>query len=184
MKVYTIGLALIGLLCLLPGRGYSQTPPPEEGESVMEIKSTAFENGGAIPAKFTCDGANVSPPLSWNSVPGNARSLALICDDPDAPVSTWVHWVIFNLPPDSGGLPEHVPTQKKLSGGALQGSNDFRKIGYGGPCPPGGTHRYFFKLYALDMVPDLSAGSTKAALERAMEGHIVGQAQLMGTYSR
>jgi hypothetical protein len=99
-------------------------------------------------------------------------------------VGTWVHWVLFNLPPDSSGLPEHVPPQKKLSNGAQQGSNNFRKIGYGGPCPPGGTHRYFFKLYALDTVLDLQAGSTKAALERAMQGQILAEARLMGTYRR
>jgi len=150
----------------------------------MEIKSSVFDEGGMIPAKYTCDAENVSPPLSWNSVPDGTKSLALVCDDPDAPVGTWVHWVIFNLPPDSDGLPEHVPPQKKLSDGALQGSNDFRKIGYGGPCPPGGTHRYFFKLYALDMVLDLQAGSTKAALERAMQGQVLAEARLMGTYRR
>ncbi len=150
----------------------------------MELHSSAFEEGGMIPVKYTCDAENVSPPLSWNSVPDGTKSLALVCDDPDAPVGTWVHWVIFNLPPDSDGLPEHVPPQKKLSDGALQGSNDFRKIGYGGPCPPGGIHRYFFKLYALDMVLDLQTGSTKAALERAMQGQVLAEARLMGTYRR
>jgi len=150
----------------------------------MEIKSSVFDEGGMIPAKYTCDAENVSPPLSWSSLPDGTKSLALICDDPDAPVGTWVHWVVFNLPPDSDGLPEHVPPQKKLSDGALQGLNDFRKIGYGGPCPPGGTHRYFFKLYALDMVLDLQAGSTKAALERAMQGQVLAEARLMGTYRR
>lgn len=150
----------------------------------MELKSNAFDEGGMIPAKYTCDAENVSPPLSWNSVPDGTKSLALVCDDPDAPVGTWVHWVLFNLPPDSSGLPEHVPPQKELSNGARQGSNDFRKIGYGGPCPPGGTHRYFFKLYALDTVLDLQAGNTKAALERAMQGQILAEARLMGTYRR
>ena len=150
----------------------------------MELTSKAFDEGGMIPAKYTCDAENVSPPLSWSSLPDGTKSLALICDDPDAPVGTWVHWVVFNLPPDSDGLPEHVPPQKKLSDGALQGLNDFRKIGYGGPCPPGGTHRYFFKLYALDMVLDLQAGSTKAALERAMQGQVLAEARLMGTYRR
>lgn len=150
----------------------------------MEIKSSVFDEGGMIPAKYTCDAENVSPPLSWSSLPDGTKSLALICDDPDAPVGTWVHWVLFNLPPDSDGLPENVPPQKKLSSGALQGSNDFRKIGYGGPCPPGGTHRYFFKLYALDTVLDLQAGSAKAALERAMQGQVLAEARLMGTYRR
>ena len=137
-----------------------------------------------IPARYTCDGQDISPPLAWDSVPEGSRSLALICDDPDAPVGTWVHWVVFNLPPDGGGLPEQVPTKKKLSDGTLQGISDFRRIGYGGPCPPGGVHRYFFKLYALDTVLSLDAGITRSALERAMQGHILAEARLMGRYGR
>ncbi|RLE00677.1 MAG: YbhB/YbcL family Raf kinase inhibitor-like protein [Candidatus Aminicenantes bacterium] len=150
----------------------------------LVLKSAAFSEGGWIPEKYTCDGDNVSPPLEWSGLPAGTASLALICDDPDAPMGTWVHWVVFNIPPETDGLPENVPPERELKQGGLQGINDFRKIGYGGPCPPGGTHRYFFKLYALDCRLDLPAGITKAQLMAAMEGHILDQAVLMGRYSR
>ena len=152
----------------------------------MEIKITSavFEEGGMIPAKFTCDEEDVSPPLAWDSVPEGTKTLALICDDPDAPMGTWVHWVLFNLPGDFNELPEDIPPEKELENSAKQGTNDFGKIGYGGPCPPGGTHRYYFKLYALDAALDLEAGARKAELLEAMEGHILGEGQLMGKYSR
>src|SRR5438105_2930693 len=116
----------------------------------MRIESSAFSEGGQIPRSYTCDGEDISPQLSWSGVPEGARSLGLICDDPDAPGKTWVHWVIFNLPPGTRELPEGVPARAGVSGGGAQGTNDFRKVGYGGPCPPGGSHRYIFKLYALD----------------------------------
>ncbi len=150
----------------------------------LELKSPVFEEGGWIPEKYTCDGENVSPPLEWNGLPDGTASLALICDDPDAPMGTWVHWVVFNIPPETDGLPENVPPERELRQGGRQGINDFRKIGYGGPCPPGGTHRYYFKLYALDCSIDLLAGITKDNLVAAMEGHILEQAILMGRYSR
>jgi len=150
----------------------------------LVLKSAAFSEGGWIPEKYTCDGDNVSPPLEWSGLPAGTASLALICDDPDAPMGTWVHWVVFNIPPETDGLPENVPPERELKQGGLQGINDFRKIGYGGPCPPGGTHRYSFKLYALDCRLDLPAGITKAQLMAAMEGHILDQAVLMGRYSR
>lgn len=150
----------------------------------INITSMAFEEGGMIPRKHTCDGVDVSPPLAWTGVPEGAKTIALISDDPDAPVGTWVHWVLFNLPAAEKGLPEAVPPDKELKNGAKQGRNDFRRIGYGGPCPPGGTHRYFFKLYALDAVLNLPAGATKAELLKAMEGHILAQGQLMGKYRR
>jgi len=148
------------------------------------ITSTAFKDGEMIPQKFTCDGQNISPPLKWESAPVQAKSFALIVDDPDAPAGIWVHWVIFNIPPATSELPENVPTKESLPDGVLQGKNDFRDSGYGGPCPPGGTHRYYFKLYALDTMLKFSAGITKPELLKAMEGHIVAQAQLMGRYSR
>lgn len=152
----------------------------------MEIKinSPAFEDGGMIPSRFTCDGLDVSPALEWESVPETAKTLAIICDDPDAPMGTWVHWVIFNIPADLDGLEEDVPADEVLSNRAIQGKNDFRRIGYGGPCPPGGTHRYFFKIYALDTELDLSPGATKSQVLEAMEGHILAQGKLMGRYSR
>ncbi|MBM3285482.1 MAG: YbhB/YbcL family Raf kinase inhibitor-like protein [Candidatus Aminicenantes bacterium] len=150
----------------------------------IKVTSTAFEEGGMIPRKYTCDGEDVSPPLAWTGLPEGAKTLALISDDPDAPMGTWVHWVLFNLPATEKGLPEAVPPDKELKNGAKQGRNDFRRIGYGGPCPPGGTHRYFFKIYALDTVLNLPAGATKADLLKAMEGHVLAQGQLMGKYRR
>lgn len=164
---------------------YSYQSKAQGGEKMeIKIKSTAFTEGGMIPKKSTCDGMDVSPPLTWNSVPEGTKSFALICDDPDAPMGTWVHWVIFNLPGDTKVLPENIPRQKTLASGAKQGINDFRKIGYGGPCPPGGTHRYYFKLYALDTEINLGAGATKAELLKAMEGYILAEGQLMGKYRR
>jgi len=150
----------------------------------LKLTSTAFSEGGIIPKQYTCDGRDVSPPLSWSGVPATARTVVLICDDPDAPAGTWVHWVLFNLPASTTDLPEHVPALKTLPNGARQGTNDFRRIGYGGPCPPGGTHRYYFKLYALDLVLPLDAGSSKAQVLKAMEGHVLAEGQLMGRYKR
>lgn len=151
----------------------------------FEIASTAFADGGMIPKKFTCDGPDVSPPLSWTQELAATQSLALIMDDPDAPVGTWVHWVLYNLPANTRELPEGVDKQEQLASGAIQGRNDFRRIGYGGPCPPPGTpHRYYFKLYALDTKLTLKTGATKAELERAMKSHILGETELMGRYGR
>jgi Raf kinase inhibitor-like YbhB/YbcL family protein len=150
----------------------------------MEIKSSAFGSGEMIAAKYTCDGADFSPPLEWAGSPAGTRSFALICDDPDAPMGTWVHWVIYDIPPTATMLAEGITRQKDLPGGGTQGINDFRKVGYGGPCPPGGTHRYFFKLYALDTMLGLKPGITKDQLLKAMRGHILAEAQIMGTYRR
>jgi Raf kinase inhibitor-like YbhB/YbcL family protein len=145
----------------------------------IQITSSAFKEGETIPAKYTCDGANVSPPLVWSGVPDGAKSLAVIADDPDAPVGTWVHWVLYDLPTGQNSLVEGV------QGAGLQGINDFRKTGYGGPCPPRGKpHRYIFKLYALDSLANLKPGASKADLEKAMQGHILAQGQLMGRYGR
>ncbi len=157
-----------------------------EGGERMEIKITspAFENGGLIPAKYTCDGDDISPPLRWDAVPEDTKSIALVSDDPDAPVGTWVHWVLFNLPAGTRELAENIPPDKVLPNGTKQGISDFGRIGYGGPCPPSGTHRYFFKLYALDTEIDLPAGATKGQLLEAMEGHILRQGQLIGKYKR
>lgn len=151
---------------------------------LFALTSTAFGPGEPIPPKYTCDGADISPPLNWSDPPPGTQSFALICDDPDAPVGTWVHWVIFNLPATAGGLPEAVPTGSELADGSRQGRNSWGRTSYGGPCPPGGTHRYFFKLYALDAQMPLSAGAGKDDLVRAMQGHILASTELMGTYSR
>ena len=150
----------------------------------LDIKSSAFGEGELIPEKYTCDGDDVSPPLSWTQPPNEAKSMVLICDDPDAPMGTWVHWVLFGLSPETLELPEGVTSDKEVLGGAKHGLNDFRKYGYGGPCPPGGTHRYFFKLYAVDTQIDLNAGATKKEVLNAIKGHILEEAQLMGRYSR
>ncbi|MEJ2222315.1 MAG: YbhB/YbcL family Raf kinase inhibitor-like protein [Desulfobacterales bacterium] len=150
----------------------------------LEITSSAFSEGEMIPTGYTCDGPDVSPDLAWTGVPETTQSLALICDDPDAPMGTWVHWVLFNIPPGARGLPGEISPDAALENGARHGTNDFGRLGYGGPCPPGGTHRYFFKLYALDTDLDLASGITKAQLIEAMEGHILAEAQLMGKYKR
>jgi Raf kinase inhibitor-like YbhB/YbcL family protein len=149
----------------------------------IELTSSVFRNG-RIPSHYTCDGDDVSPPLAWNNIPPGTKSLALIADDPDAPNKTWVHWVIFNIPPFVDGLPEDVRHDGLLPNGACQGRNDFGRIGYGGPCPPSGTHRYFFKLFALDTLLDLEPGSSKDEVLEAMQGHILGQSELMGEYRR
>ena len=151
----------------------------------MKLTSTAFDNEGTIPKKYTADGEDVSPPLQWGDAPASTRSFALICDDPDAPRGTWVHWVIFSLPADKTELPEAIPTSAVLADGSRQGKNDFGNLGYGGPSPPRGKpHRYFFKLYALDNVPQIKEGADKQQLEQAMAGHILAEGRLMGKYGR
>lgn len=151
----------------------------------MKIESSAFVDRSAIPKEYTCQGADSSPDLKWSAPPEGAKSLALIVDDPDAPAGIWVHWVVWNLPPTLRGLPEGIANNESLPDGTRQGLNDFKRIGYGGPCPPPGKpHRYFFKLYALDSSLELPARSTKAQLERAMQKHILAQAELVGTYQR
>jgi Raf kinase inhibitor-like YbhB/YbcL family protein len=174
------------LLILLPG-----TPSiivAQERAMTLTLTSQAFRQNGEIPAQHTCQGADVSPPLEWSGVPANTKSLALIVDDPDAPdpaapKMTWVHWVVYNIPPTATRLPDGAAAQA-LPGGTLEGVNDFKRAAYGGPCPPVGRHRYFHKLYALDTVmPDLKT-PTKAALEKAMQGHVLAHAELIGTYQK
>ncbi len=165
---------MVSLLMAVPGMGKEARKMKE-----LTITSTAFADGAAIPARYTCEGEDISPPLAFGAVPAGAHSLALIVDDPDAPMGTWVHWVVWNIPADTREIGEgSVPA------GALQGKNDFKRNSYGGPCPPSGTHRYYFKLYALDTTLNLAATTTKAALEKAMQGHILSQGRLMGTYRR
>jgi len=155
------------------------------GASTMQLTSSAFAEGQPIPAKHTCDAKDVSPALRWSGVPSGAKSLVLIADDPDAPAGTWVHWVLFDLPPTTSEVPEDLPKSQYIPGGGRQGLNDFRRLGYGGPCPPPGrVHRYFFKLYALDRLLELKPGVTRLEVERAMENHVLAQGQLMGTYKR
>ena len=155
----------------------------------MDLRSNAFVDGAPIPARHTCEGADVSPPLAWTGVPAGAKSLALVVDDPDAPdpahpKMTWVHWVLYNLPASATGLPEGV-AHTALPAGTVEGTNDWRRTGWGGPCPPIGRHRYFFKLYALDAaLPKALGAATKAALEKAMRGRVLAGATLVGTYQK
>ena len=185
LSVAVLALLLIG--CASQPQPVAQQPAtnkPKENDRVVKLTSTAFQEGQPIPATYTCKGVNISPPLEWSGVPKAAKTIAIIADDPDAPSGTWVHWVLYNLPADNIGLVESLPPTESLKAGGFQGKNDFGKIGYGGPCPPSGTHRYFFKIYALDAELPLKAGATKAEVEKAMAGHVLAQAQLMGTYGR
>lgn len=150
----------------------------------LELRSTAFTEGQPIPATYTCDGNDLSPPLAWSGAPAGTKSFALIADDPDAPRGTWVHWVVWNIPATSTGLPENVARKPQLPDGTRQGISDSMSTGYGSPCPPSGTHRYFFKVYALDGFLELPAAATKLQLEAAMKGRVLAEAQLMGTYTR
>ena len=159
-------------------------PATQTEIATIKVSSPAFQDGGMIPNRYTCGGDNISPPLSWEALPDGTKSLALIVDDPDAPGGTFVHWVVYDLPADLEGLPEDLPRDKAFPIGGEQGINSTNDLGYMGPCPPSGTHRYFFKLYALDERTNLPAGETKARLLDAMEGHILGQGQLMGRYKR
>ena len=150
----------------------------------MKLESNSFAANGEIPTKYTCDGEDISPDLRWNELPSETQSLALIVDDPDAPGGTFVHWVVYDLPPQVQQLQEGVAISPTLEGGGVQGQTSFERLGYGGPCPPSGTHRYYFKLYALDQSLRLKSGATKSQVTAAMEGHILATAELMGRYSR
>lgn len=151
----------------------------------LKLSSPAFQEGQAIPMKYTADGRNVPPPLRWTDPPAGTRSFVLICEDPDAPRGTFTHWVLFNVPAEVRELTEEASQEAGLPPGAIQGRNDFGKLGYGGPSPPRGKpHRYFFKLYALDRQLDLRSGATKDQVQAAMKGHILAEGQLMGTYAR
>ncbi|ABD00381.1 putative phosphatidylethanolamine-binding protein [Synechococcus sp. JA-3-3Ab] len=163
--------------------GYGQLLKPEE-IMALQLTSSAFSHSESIPSRYTCDGEDLSPPLAWSGAPSETQSFALIMDDPDAPRGTFVHWVVYNLPTSVSSLPEGIRGDADLPQGAVHGQNSWGRNDYGGPCPPSGTHRYFFTLYALDRQLSLAAGATKEALLQAMEGHLLAQAQLMGTYQR
>jgi len=187
LTVVALWMAGIGPTALARNRAEPISLGAAQGARTMAfaIASTSFPNGGDIPKKFTCDGADVSPELSWTEPPAGAQSFALIADDPDAPGGTWTHWVLFDVPPATTSLPEGVSKIDELPGGERQGRNDFRKIGYNGPCPPPGKpHRYFFKLYALDGKLNLKPGASKQEVEQAMQGHVLGGAEWMGRYKR
>jgi Raf kinase inhibitor-like YbhB/YbcL family protein len=163
------------------------TPAATAGEGrnmTLKLTSTAFADGGEIPPKYTCDGADYSPPLAWSGVPERAKSLALVVDDPDAPGGTWVHWVIYQIPAAEKGFTAGTPAPDVVPADARQGKNDFGRVGYGGPCPSDGTHRYYFKLYALDTDLNLPSAATKDQLLKAVDGHVLAEGQLMGRYAR
>ena len=174
------------LLTACAGQTPAPFPLPSNTEVDMSftLTSSAFANGQSIPAKYSCIGSDYSPPLEWSEPPAGTKSLALIVDDPDAPMGTWVHWVLYNIPTTAHEWPENTPKDAELPNGALQGRNSGRQIGYNGPCPPSGTHRYFFKLYALDAVLNIGPGAGKDQLLSAMQGHILAQSELMGTFSK
>ncbi len=188
MRVITILLvaSLTFALGGCKGKQEGRRSQSKEAEPMaFKLWSPAFANGESIPAKYTCSGDDISPELRWENGPRGTKSFALICDDPDAPFKTWVHWVIWAIPSSTTTLSEGVPPDPVLGDGTKQGTNDFKRLGYGGPCPPPGKpHRYFFKLYALDMIPDLKAGASKQDLLDAIEGHILAQAELVGTFKR
>lgn len=174
------GLFLTGvLLTALPIFGQA-----EEARRKIDVWSSAFGEGARIPSDFTCDGADMSPPIEWSGVPANAESLAVIMDDPDAPAGNWKHWLVYNLSPDLTLLPAGIPAGEKLPSGGFQGRTDFGKASYQGPCPPNGEHRYFFKIYALDTMLRLKPGASKQELSRVMQGHILAEGVLMGKYDR
>jgi Raf kinase inhibitor-like YbhB/YbcL family protein len=199
LLILALGLTSWLIACGLP-LNLSATPVPALAASPLPVTpsvftttevnmslgltSPAFQQGSPIPVAYSCRGRDVSPALNWGESPAGTKSLALIMDDPDAPMGTWVHWVIYNIPASARGLPEAVPAGPQLKDGSLQGKNSGGQNGYNGPCPPSGTHRYFFKLYALDTALSLSSGANKDQLLKAMQGHILAQAELMGTFSK
>ncbi len=150
----------------------------------IKVSSPAFKNGDFIPSKYTCDGDDVSPEIRIEGVPTNAKSLVLINDDPDAPMGTWDHWILYDIPPNVTVIPEGIKPEKIFTNGMKHGLNSWGKLGYGGPCPPGGTHRYYFKVYALDILLDIPPGATKSKILKSMEGRVIGYGELMGKYSR
>lgn len=166
-----------------PESGISD-PLAMEAAMTIELTSPAFAQGGSIPERYSCKGEDVSPALAWDEPPAGTQSFALIVDDPDAPVGTWDHWVLFNIPASARGLPESFPSDATLPDGSMSGNNSWGRTGYGGPCPPSGTHRYFFKLYALDETLAINAGADKGELEKAMVGHILAQGELMGVFTK
>ncbi|MFB2894613.1 YbhB/YbcL family Raf kinase inhibitor-like protein [Aerosakkonemataceae cyanobacterium BLCC-F50] len=183
-SIHLLGLVGLSLVSCRPINNPSTNSQLPAKVKTMKLESDAFSANGMIPSKYTCDGRDFSPPLKWDAPPTGTQSLALIVDDPDAPMGTFVHWVLYDLPPEITSLPEAIPGDATLADGGTQGKNDFGKLGYGGPCPPSGTHRYFFKLYALDRTLELASGATKAQLEAAMSGHILAAAELIGLYAR
>ena len=181
MRFLVFGAYILCMILLLPVNGMAL----EDKIGPMRITSSVFKNNAFIPFEHSCDGDDASPPLEWTQVPDGTQSFVLIVDDPDAPMGTWVHWVIYNIPAESRNLGGNIPHDSMLEDGSIQGSNDFRLIGYGGPCPPAGkAHRYFFKLYALDSLLEVYPGAPKKDVLHAMEGYVLGEAEIIGLYKR
>jgi Raf kinase inhibitor-like YbhB/YbcL family protein len=187
-----LGCAVFGLATLSACGGGGEDAAAIKAPMTIAVRSDAFAQGAAIPKNYTCDGENVSPPLAWSGVPSGAKILALICEDPDAPMGTFTHWIVYNLPHSLTELKEREPPGDSISialpdgttSAVPQGKNDFGKLGYGGPCPPGGTHHYHFRLYGLDTLLALKPGASRRELFEVMKGHILAQGELMGTYAR
>ena len=178
-------MIVILVLALIPLQHDVSAQDEAKGECMeITLKSPAFSQDSMIPDVYTCKGKDISPPLFWSNIPKGTKTISLICDDPDAPIGTWVHWVVYNIPGSAKGLAEGIPCKEVLEDSTVQGKNDFRKTGYRGPCPPFGIHRYYFKIYALDTRLDLKPNATKKELLVAMEGHILAQGQLMGRYKK
>jgi Raf kinase inhibitor-like YbhB/YbcL family protein len=178
-RYIVLGVSVFGLIA-----GLSSLVGLSEDAYAFELKSAAFTAGSMIPSLYTCQGKDISPPLAWTGAPSGTKSFALICDDPDAPMGTWVHWVYYNIPPSVLSLPEaFVKTEKPATGG-IHGKSSFGDFGYGGPCPPWGTHRYYFRLYALETMLSLGSGASKKDVLKAMEGHVLAKTELMGTYKK
>ena len=190
MKLHLVMFVLFAAFSLQAASAQNQQSSnrmDKDGRAVpmIQLSTNSFTPGGTIPTKFTCSGADVSPGLSWAAPPAGAQSVVLIVDDPDAPAGTWNHWLLYNLPPSAHELPEHQPRTAELANGALQGKNDFGKVGYNGPCPPPGKpHRYFFRLYALNTKLDLKSGADRRTLDQAIKGHVIGEGELVGTFGR
>ncbi|MCK8519323.1 YbhB/YbcL family Raf kinase inhibitor-like protein [Methanoculleus sp. 7T] len=187
MKTILPVIALLLLASLAAGctEGGGNRTSPLTAAPALEVRSDAFANGTSIPVRYTCDGEDVSPPLSWSSVPDGAESLVLIADDPDAPGGTFTHWIAYNISAAESSLAEGLPRGQNLPGGLHQGNNSFGTAGYGGPCPPPGpAHHYVFRLYALNRSPDLPGAVNRSTLETEMSGHIVAEGVLVGTYRR
>ena len=185
-QVLTIGAAFLAgaAIAACDSNAPAANLQPPQGSAPIQITSTAFAAGASIPVQQTCDGKNLSPDLTWEGIPSDAQSLAIIAEDPDAPSKPFTHWVLYDLPPKTRQLPAGLPPQPFLTTGGGHGKNDFGRYGYGGPCPPRGTHRYVFKLYALDKLLDLPAGASKKEVLAAIAGHVRATGELMGKYSR
>ena len=179
------GLPVVGVVLAVSACAIGDAQIETGGNTMaLQITSQAFGSGQAIPVRYSCHGEDISPPLVWTGAPAGTLSFALVFDDPDAPIGTWVHWVVYNMPTSTNSLPEAVAPDTELADGSRHGKNSWGRLGYGGPCPPMGTHHYFFRLYALDIPLQLPADGDKKALLKAMEGHILGQAELMGTFAK